>query len=95
MTAHMDAATRQALDRVLALAGSDTGQARIARRFILAWWNPADLGGFDLTDLFVCDRAVAADLARIFSWLGDVDQAVYPHEFIPRDRIVRLIELQS
>ena len=30
--------------------------------FLLAWWNAGDCGGFDLTDLWVLDRAIADDI---------------------------------
>lgn len=32
----------QALDRLFDLAASDTGQARRAANFLLAWWNAQD-----------------------------------------------------
>ncbi|WP_425474078.1 DUF7673 family protein [Sphingomonas montanisoli] len=55
----------QALDRLFDLAASDTGQARRAANFLLAWWNAQDNGGFDLADLFGVDHAVAADMAVV------------------------------
>jgi hypothetical protein len=53
----MDEITRTALDRLLTLADSDTGQSRRAANFILAWWNAETLGGFDLADLFAVDAS--------------------------------------
>ncbi len=50
-----------ALDRVVAVAQSDTGQARRVANFLLAWWNAGDCGGFDVTDLWNVDRAIADD----------------------------------
>ena len=38
-----------ALDRLLAIARSDTGQSRRVANFLLAWWNAGACGGFDLT----------------------------------------------
>ncbi len=42
---------RAALNRLLAIAQSDTGQARRVAKFLLAWWNADDCGRFDFRDL--------------------------------------------
>jgi len=57
-------------ERLVVIAQSDTGQSRRVANFLLAWWNAADCGGFDLTDLWMVDRAIAADIfsvARLIS----------------------------
>ncbi|MEA2770926.1 MAG: hypothetical protein QOD93_3888 [Acetobacteraceae bacterium] len=51
--------------RLLALAQSDTGQARRAANFLLSWWNAQNCGGFDLTDLWAVDRTVADDMLAL------------------------------
>lgn len=51
-----------ALDRLVTIAQSDTGQARRVANFLLAWWNAGDCGGFDFTDLWNVDRAIADDI---------------------------------
>ena len=51
-----------ALDRLVIIAQSDTGQARRVANFLLAWWNAGDCGGFDFTDLWNVDRAIADDI---------------------------------
>lgn len=66
----LDDRTRAAFERLLDLARSDTGQARRAANFILAWWNAESLGGFDLTDLFAQDEAIAKDMATVFAWIA-------------------------
>ena len=43
---------RTALERLIRVAQSDTGQSRIVANFLLAWWNAAECGGFDLTDVW-------------------------------------------
>lgn len=86
-------AVQAALDRLLTVAMSDTGQSRIAANFLLAWWNATDLGGFDLADLFSVDRAIAADMAVIFAFLGQQSGAVYPDAFDGRAEILALIRL--
>ncbi len=54
-----------ALDRLVAIAQSDTGQSRRVANFLLAWWNVGDCGGFDLTDLWMVDRAIADDILTV------------------------------
>ena len=76
--ATMDEPTLAALQRLVKIARSDTGQARRVANFILAWWNADSLGGFDIADLFAVDTKIAADMATVFSWLARQDQAVYP-----------------
>ncbi|BCH19550.1 DUF7673 family protein [Mesorhizobium sp. L-2-11] len=77
----MDENTRGAFERLLAIARSDTGQARRVANFILAWWNAESLGGFDLADLFGVDTQIAADMAAVFSWLARQNNAAYPTEY--------------
>lgn len=80
----MDEVTRAALDRLLVLADSDTGQSRRAANFILAWWNAEALGGFDLADLFSVDATVARDMSRIFNYLATHPDVVYPKDRRPQ-----------
>lgn len=74
----MDESTRAAFERLLKIARSDTGQSGRAASFILAWWNAGSLGGFDIADLFAVDRAIADDMARVFSWVAGRSNAEYP-----------------
>ena len=48
--------------RLLQVAASDTGQSRRVADFLLAWWNAGSCGGFDLTELWTVDDAIAADM---------------------------------
>lgn len=57
---------KAALERLLAIAKSDTGQSRRCANFLLAWWNAADNGGFDLTDLWGVDHEIAMDMVTVF-----------------------------
>ena len=61
-----------ALDRLLAIARTDTGQARRVAAFLLAWWNAGTCGGFDLTDLRAVDTAIAADMQTVFALIARV-----------------------
>src|SRR5262249_49030195 len=41
------------------------GQSRIVANFLLAWWNAASCGGFDLTDLWAVDTSIAEDMLAV------------------------------
>ena len=59
-----------ALERLIAIAQSDTGQARRVADFLLAWWNAGSCGGFDFTDLWGIDRSIADDMVIVFSYVA-------------------------
>ncbi len=61
---------KAALERLIAIAQSDTGQARRVADFLLAWWNAAECGGFDLTTLWFVDRLIADDMVIVFSYVA-------------------------
>lgn len=67
---------RAALERLIAIARRDTGQSRIVANFLLAWWNAGECGGFDLTDVWGVDTAIAVDMLRVFALLAECRQ--YP-----------------
>jgi hypothetical protein len=72
---HMSAAPHfaeeiEALERLLKIAKSDTGQSGRVANFLLAWWNASRDGGFDLTDLWNVDRAIADDMIKVFSFVA-------------------------
>jgi hypothetical protein len=77
----MDKPTRAAFERLLKIARSDTGQSRRVADFVLAWWNATDLGGFDLTDVFAVDKAIAEDMVTVFIWLSTLHNARYPEAY--------------
>ena len=72
---------KAALNRLVELAGSDTGQAARVANFLLAWWDGDQWGHFPMTDLFGVDREVAADMAIVFEFLGQHGGAVYINAF--------------
>ncbi len=87
----MDDTTRAAFERLLHIAHSDTGQSRRVANFILAWWDAESLGGFDIADLFSLDRAIAQDLATVFSYVARQSVAGYPDLY--RGEIEQIIRL--
>lgn len=52
---------KQALRRLFAVARQDTGGGGRVARFLLAWWNAGQHGGFDFTDFWSMDASVLAD----------------------------------
>ena len=56
----------EALVRLLSIARRDTHQAGKVARFLLAWWNAEECGGFDLTDTWGVDDAIAQDILTVF-----------------------------
>lgn len=87
-----DPEVQAALERLIDLARSDTGQARRAANFLLAWWDGDTWGHFPITDLFGVDRAIAADMATVFSFLGQHGGAVYADAFGFREAMADLVE---
>ena len=61
---------KAALERLIAIAQSDTGQARRVADFLLAWWNAGECGGFDLTNLWGVDASIAEDMLIVFGYVA-------------------------
>jgi hypothetical protein len=70
MSSRVPVKARAALERLIQIAQGDTGQSRIVANFLLAWWNAAECGGFDLTDVWGVDAAIAVDMLRVFALLA-------------------------
>lgn len=68
----MNGKERAALERLLKIARSDTGQSRRVADFLLAWWNADNCGKFDLTDLWSVDTAIAVDMVTVFGFVARV-----------------------
>lgn len=60
-----------AIERLLRIAKSDTGQSRKVADFLLAWWNASRDGGFDLTHLWNVDQAIADDMIAVFTFVAN------------------------
>jgi hypothetical protein len=70
MSFQMTNQQKLALERLIIIAHSDTGQSRIIANFLLAWWNAAECGGFDLTDLWGLDEPIRVDMVVLFIMLA-------------------------
>lgn len=66
----------EALERLIHIAQGGTGQSRRVADFLLAWWNAASCGGFDMTALWAVDSGISADMSTVFGFIGRVNQ--YP-----------------
>lgn len=83
-----------ALRRLIKHAKCDTGQSRRVADFLLAWWNPAQCGGFDFTTMWGCDEEIVEDMIVIFAYVArnnrypdtlgfETDFAAIIHEWRP------------
>lgn len=61
----------QAVERLVKIALGNTGQSARVANFLLAWWNATDNGGFDFTDLWNVDLAIAQDMLRVFALIAN------------------------
>lgn len=68
--AELNETERAALRRLIAHAKRDTGQSRHVADFLLAWWNPAQCGGFDLTTMWSCDEEIIEDMIVVFAYVA-------------------------
>jgi hypothetical protein len=66
----MKSSEEKALDRLITIAQSDTGQSRRVADFLLAWWNAGSCGGFDLTNLWGVDLSIAEDMVSVFGYVA-------------------------
>jgi hypothetical protein len=67
----IETAPLEALGRLCAIARRDTGQSRRIANFLLAWHNAEENGGWDPTDLWNVDTAVAEDLLIVLKLASD------------------------
>ena len=74
-----DVTAAAALRRLLDLARGDTGQCSKAADFLLAWWNARSCGGWDLTDLWTVDRAIADDMLAVAAFVAANHE--YPNSY--------------
>jgi hypothetical protein len=85
----MDEETQIALSRLVALAMDDTSASKASADFLPAWWNAGDLGGFDLTRLWLLDDQAATDMIQVFAFVARHN--VYPDVVMDRAEITALV----
>jgi hypothetical protein len=79
-----------ALNRLLAIAQSDTGQSKRVADFLLAWWNADDCGRFDFRDLWMVDKAISDDILAVLRLIA-LRQA-YPDAYGLRTEFEQLVK---
>lgn len=66
----MNEKTKAALERLLAVAGYDSGQSRRVTDFLLSWWNAESCGKFDPTDMWGLDRDIRVDVVTVLIFIA-------------------------
>jgi hypothetical protein len=79
-----------ALNRLLVIAQSDTGQSKRVADFLLAWWNADDCGRFDFRDLWMVDKAISDDILAVLRLIA-LRQA-YPDAYGLRTEFEQLVK---
>jgi hypothetical protein len=80
-----------ALGRLIRVAMRDTGQSRRVADFLMAWHNAEENGGWDPTDLWSVDTAIALDILATLKMLRCTRR--YPGDFGCRQEMERIWEL--
>lgn len=81
----------EVLRRLFRTARQDTSGSRVTANFLLAWWNAASLGGFDLTELWLLDEQHSRDILQVFAFISQNN--VYPDTLGLRSEFDELIRL--
>ena len=66
----MNEKTKAALERLLAVAGYDSGQSRRVTDFLLSWWNAESCGKFDPTDMWGLDGDIRVDVVTVLIFIA-------------------------
>lgn len=80
----------QALRRLIEHAKGDTGQSRRVADFLLAWWNPAQCGGLDLTSIWVCEDDIVEDMVIVFAFVAR--NSAYPDSLGFEEDFVAIVQ---
>ena len=59
-----------ALQRLVDVAATNTGQSRTVADFLLAWWNARACGGFDLTTLWSVAPPLRDDMLAVLGLIA-------------------------
>ena len=71
------------------IAKRDTGQSRRVANFLLAWHNAEENGGWDPTDLWGVDTAIAEDM------LADFDTPLTKDDLVKRRWALAMLSVHS
>lgn len=84
---------RAAIERLLKIARRDTGQSRRCADFLLAWYNAGSNGGWDPSDLWAVDRAIADDMMTVLGLIHRGPIGKYPNDWGFRKEIEAVWDL--
>ena len=70
-----------ALERIFDLAEGHGGGAARARNLLCAWWNAAELGGFDFADLWTFDERNLEAALIVIQLIARAPQGTYADAF--------------
>jgi hypothetical protein len=90
-TADRREAWMKSVARLMRIAMGDTGQCRRVADFLLAWHNAEENGGWDPTDLWNVDAAIAEDMLTVLRLLRTENR--YPGDLGFQKEIDRIWEL--
>ncbi len=66
----VDVATRAPIQRLVQVAAGNTSQSGTVGASLLAWWNAKSCRGFDLTDLWTVDNAIAREMLATAAFIA-------------------------
>jgi antitoxin (DNA-binding transcriptional repressor) of toxin-antitoxin stability system len=81
MSSHLPHNSKATLERLIQIALGNTGQSHIVANFLLAWWNAEECGGFDITDVWGVDTAIAVDMLQVFGMVAGCHHLPGRHGF--------------
>lgn len=81
-----------AMNRLLQIANTDSGQGGKVADFLLSWWNASTCGGFDLTNLWAVDKVIADDMMTIIQFIHE-NHNYYPNEYGFKPQFLEIIKL--
>lgn len=87
----LNVAEQEALERLLRVAMSRSGQSRRVASFLLSWWNSTTCGAFDITNLWNVDGRISADMLTILEFLRRVPNR-YPDSLGYEEQFLQLVQ---
>jgi hypothetical protein len=66
----MDTKARAALEKLIDLAKTKSGQGRRVADFLLAWWNVKECGRFDMIDMWGLDDDIRPAMVEVFKFIS-------------------------
>jgi hypothetical protein len=87
-------AERRALTRLFDVAEGYSGGSLRVRTLLCAWWNGAELGGFDFADLWSLDDGLLEAALTVIRLIARVPQGTYADKWPEFDERMRALALR-